>query len=157
MYNDWFSPPIPFFQPYSHPSVSLPSLPSLSSSSSSSSILLRLAILLPWSCTVELTFKQSSETSFHLHAVLCLFNRDVLHFWDTILLIPGCLWYAASALQKASSYLDNNNKHGQYKWIPFCTCWIQVKIQKFHLNLILTCNIPITHPTQTAIFIHLFW
>ena len=91
-----------FFQPYSHPSVSLPSLPSLSSSSSSSTILLHLAILLPWSCTIELTFKQSSETSFHLRAALCLFNRDLLHFWDTILLIQGCLWYAASALQKAS-------------------------------------------------------
>ena len=102
VYNDWFSLPIPFFQPYSHPSVSLPSLPSLSSSSSSSTILLHLAILLPWSCSVELTFKQSSETSFHLRAALCLFNRDVLHFWDTILLIQGCLWYAASALQKAS-------------------------------------------------------
>lgn len=87
VYNDWFSLPIPFFQPYSHPSVSLPSLPSLSSSSSSFSILLHLAILLPWSCTVELSSSKAPKRPFTyvlLYAwsikMFCIF--EIYFYWS---------------------------------------------------------------------------
>ena len=47
----------------------------------------------------------------------------------------------------------NTANINEFPFVPV----IQVKIPKFHLNLILTFNIPITHPTPTAIFLRLFW